>query len=55
MPEIMWQNRRQAWLVAEDVKFEVKDTREIQKVVMKDEAEPDKPDQPKETPKPWVK
>ena len=40
------------YLVAEDVKFEVKDTREIQKVVMKDEAEPDKPDQPKETPKP---
>ena len=37
------------YLVAEDVKFEVKDTKEIQKVVMKDEA---KPDEPKETPKP---
>ena len=37
------------YLVAEDVEFEVKDTKEIQKVVMKDEA---KPDQPKETPKP---
>ena len=31
------------------MKFEVKDTKEIQKVVMKDEA---KPDEPKETPKP---
>ena len=40
------------YLVAEDVKFEVRDTGEIQKVVMKDEAEPDEPDQPKETPKP---
>ena len=29
------------YLVAEDVKFEVKDTGEIQKVSMKDEAEPD--------------
>lgn len=38
------------YLVAEDVKFEVKDTGEIQKVVMKDEAKPDEPDQPKETP-----
>ncbi len=28
-------------MVAEDVKFEVKDTGEIQKVVMKDEAEPE--------------
>ena len=37
------------YLVAEDVKFEVKETKEIQKVVMKDEAKPDKP---KETPKP---
>ena len=37
------------YLVAEDVKFEVSDTKEIQKVVMKDEA---KPDEPKETPKP---
>ena len=40
------------YLVAEDVKFEVKDTGEIQKVSMKDEAEPGEPDQPKETPKP---
>lgn len=40
------------YLVAEDVKFEVKDTGEIQKVVMKDEAKPDEPEQPKETPKP---
>ncbi len=40
------------YLVAEDVKFEVKDTKEIQKVVMKDEAKPDEPEQPKETPKP---
>ena len=39
----------EGYLVAEDVKFEVKDTKEIQKVVMKDEA---KPDEPKETPKP---
>ena len=37
------------YLVAEDVKFEVSDTKEIQRVVMKDEA---KPDEPKETPKP---
>ncbi len=40
------------YLVAEDVKFEVKDTGEIQKVAMKDEAKPDEPEQPKETPKP---
>ena len=43
------------YLVAEDVKFEVRDTGEIQKVVMKDEAKPDEPEQPeqpKETPKP---
>ncbi|MXP74022.1 peptidase [Lachnospiraceae bacterium WCA-9-b2] len=40
------------YLVAEDVKFEIKDTGEIQKVVMKDEAKPDEPDQTKETPKP---
>ena len=31
----------EGYLVAEDVKFEVKDTGEIQKVVMKDEAEPE--------------
>lgn len=35
------------YLVAEDVKFEVKDTGEIQKVVMIDEAKPDEP--PEET------
>ena len=40
------------YLVAEDVKFEVKDTKEIQKVVMKDEAKPDEPEQQKKTPKP---
>ncbi len=37
------------YLLAEDVKFEIKDTDEIQKVVMVDEV---KPDEPKETPKP---
>ena len=37
------------YLVAEDVKFEVKDTGEIQKVAMVDET---KPEEPKETPKP---
>lgn len=31
----------ESYLVAEDVEFEVKDTGEIQKVVMKDEAEPE--------------
>lgn len=36
------------YLVAEDVKFEVSDTHEIQKVVMRDEI---KPDEPAETPK----
>ena len=30
----------EGYLIAEDVKFEVKDTGEIQKVVMKDEANP---------------
>ena len=43
------------YLVADDVKFEVRDTGEIQKVEMKDEAKPDEPEQPeqpKETPKP---
>lgn len=30
----------EGYLIAEDVKFEVKDTGEIQKVVMKDEAKP---------------
>lgn len=34
------------YLVAEDVAFEVKDTGEIQKVVMKDEAEPEETPQP---------
>lgn len=38
------------YLVAEDVKFEVKDTGEIQKVVMKDEAKPE--ETPEETPEP---
>lgn len=37
------------YLAAEDVKFEVKDTGEIQKVTMVDET---KPEEPKETPKP---
>lgn len=37
------------YLVTEDMKFEVKDTGEIQKVVMIDEA---KPDEPPEEPKP---
>ena len=37
----------EGYLVAEDVKFEVKDTGEIQKVVMKDEA---KPEETPETP-----
>ena len=36
------------YLVAEDVKFTVKDTGEIQKVVMKDEAKPE--ETPTETP-----
>src|SRR5699024_12306723 len=31
----------EGYLVAEDVAFEVKDTGEIQRVVMKDEAEPE--------------
>ena len=39
----------EGYLVAEDVAFEVKDTGEIQKVVMKDEAKPE------ETPKPAPK
>ncbi len=38
----------EGYLTAEDVKFEVKDTSEIQKVVMVDET---KPEEPKETPK----
>lgn len=44
----------EGYLVAEDVKFEVKDTNEIQKVVMKDEAKPEEtPDEtPEETPTP---
>ena len=40
----------EGYLVAEDVEFEVKDTGEIQKVVMKDEAEPeDTPETPQDT------
>lgn len=40
----------EGYLVAEDVKFEVKDTGEIQKVVMKDEAEPEEtPETPQES------
>ena len=39
----------EGYLVAEDVKFEVKDTGEIQKVVMKDEV---KPEETPETPQP---
>ena len=38
----------EGYLTEEDVKFEVKDTSEIQKVVMVDET---KPEEPKETPK----
>ena len=42
----------EGYLVAEDVAFEVKDTGEIQKVVMKDEAEPQEtPETPKPAPK----
>ena len=40
----------EGYLVAEDVKFTVKDTGEIQKVVMKDEAEPE--GTPEKTPTP---
>lgn len=40
----------EGYLVAEDVSFEVKDTAEIQKVQMKDEAEPKK-EVPQDTPK----
>ena len=40
----------EGYLVAEDVVFEVKDTGEIQKVVMKDEAEPEEtPETPQDT------
>lgn len=40
----------EGYLVAEDVKFEVKDTGEIQKVVMKDEAKPEEtPETPQES------
>ena len=38
------------YLVAEDIIFEVKDTGEIQKVVMKDEAEPEETPETPETP-----
>ena len=41
---------RKAYLIAEDVAFEVKDTGEIQKVVMKDEAEPEETLEMPETP-----
>ena len=40
----------EGYLVAEDVAFEVKDTGEIQKVVMKDEAEPEETPEAPETP-----
>lgn len=40
----------EGYLVAEDVAFEVKDTGEIQKVVMKDEAEPEEIPETPETP-----
>ena len=40
----------EGYLVAEDVAFEVKDTGEIQKVVMKDEAEPEETPETPETP-----
>ena len=40
----------EGYLVAEDVTFEVKDTGEIQKVVMKDEAQPEETPQTPETP-----
>ena len=40
----------EGYLVAEDVAFEVKDTGEIQRVVMKDEAEPEEtPETPQDT------
>ncbi|HJC62665.1 MAG TPA: peptidase, partial [Candidatus Blautia merdavium] len=40
----------EGYLIAEDVAFEVKDTGEIQKVVMKDEAEPEETPETPETP-----
>lgn len=40
----------EGYLVAEDVKFEVKDTPEVQKVTMVDEKEPEKPTEPEQTP-----
>ncbi len=42
----------EGYLVAEDVKFEVKDTGEIQKVVMKDEVKPEETPETPETPQP---
>ena len=44
------------YLVAEDIRFEVRDTGEIQKVAMKDEVKPDQPTQPEEPeqPKPEI-
>lgn len=46
----------EGYLVAEDIRFEVRDTGEIQKVAMKDEAKPDQPTQPEEPeqPKPEI-
>ncbi len=38
----------EGYLVAEDIKFEVQDTGEIQKVAMKDEAKPVEPPEPEE-------
>lgn len=40
----------EGYLVAKDVKFEVKDTPEVQKVTMVDEKEPEKPTEPEQTP-----
>ena len=43
----------EGYLLAEDIRFEIRDTGEIQKVTMKDEAKPETPEKPKtpETPK----
>ena len=40
----------EGYLIAEDVEFEVKDTGEIQKVTMKDEAEPEETPETPDTP-----
>ena len=37
----------EGYLLAEDIRFEVRNTGEIQKVAMKDEAKPETPDAPK--------